>query len=223
MHYNNGTDHTLTMSNLVGNVYSAIIPAQSSSGTIIYHITATDNADNSATSSEYTITVKDLMLDLSEGWNLVSVPKTLTDNVRDNVFSGDTVWLYNATIGGWVEPTTIDTGYGYWVSPDVAEDIGLNYEDSCTGPGCGPSETIYLQPAWNLIGHMCTTTQGVETAFPSSIYKNLFVLRYDKDTDSFEIYATQDTGNAEFDQMTPGEGYWVFVVSDNGLPYTNIC
>jgi len=225
LHFMDGTSDSITMDNVVGDIYNATIPAQLSSETLSYFITADDNVDNQARDpvglDNYTITLRDIVLRLVDEWNLVSVPRTLNDSIKENIFTGD-VWVYNAITKEWVEPTTINPGRGYWVNPDAADDVGLNYKISSTNQTV-PSETIILQPSWNLIGHMCVNNQNVSVAFPSNIYNNLFVLRYNAANDEFEIFATQDAGTQEFTQMVPGEGYWVFVASGDELPYTNIC
>lgn len=185
----------------------------SSGGTYIVNLTVTDDDGGSGISSNIEITVNDLIWELDSTWNLVSVPKTLVDNSVPS----NQVWEYNGNV--WVRPETIESGIGYWVDNTPLTILGLDYATQTSNQTL-PSETIILEQGWNLIGHMCTSDQLVETAFPSNIYSNLFVLRYEETTDSFEIYATQGT-SATFD-MVPGEGYWVFVPVGN-LAYTNTC
>jgi len=206
-----------------GDDYTGSIPSQSSSTTISYFVVAQDNAGNLKTSSTFTITVNDLIWDLNSQWNLVSVPKTLAEKNKITLLPSNTVHEYDAKAGTFVtNPITINPGIGYWVDNSGKTSLGLDYA-TLTSNQTLPSETIILEQGWNLIGHMCTNSQLVEVAFPSDVYDNLFVLRYDEANDLFQIHATQDPGSAQFTQMVPGEGYWVFVVREGGVPYTNFC
>ncbi|MEX2017579.1 MAG: Ig-like domain-containing protein, partial [Candidatus Pacearchaeota archaeon] len=223
--YNNVGVAIGSFAHQAGNLWNYTSTAYNTKGNYQYYIVATDSVGNQKreplTTGYYTITVNDLIWDLSSpsGWNLVSVPKTLTVNSKSSLLPSNVVWSYNS--GSWINPSTITSGVGYWVNNAPLTSKGLDYATQTSNQTL-PSETITLRQGWNLIGHMCINTQDVSVAFPTSIYNNLFVLRYNKTTDSFQIYATQNTGSAQFTQMTPGEGYWVFVPSGD-LVYTNIC
>ena len=228
--YSNGTSVTKAMTNS-GSLYSSTITSPVNQGTITYYITAQDNVGNPLTqSNSYTITVNDLVWDLTSSWNLVSVPKTLT-NPSTSILNGATIWEYNPqTVEKWITPITLSPGVGYWIDNHNPNLVGVNYATQ-SGPDGTPSfdmTTIRLYQEWNLIGHMCQNTQDVSVAFPTSTYNNLFVLRYDKTTDSFQIYSTQVNGIKQFTQMTPGEGYWVFIPAVPASGYysytnTDIC
>ena len=222
LYYNNGTLISLSMAN-TSSKYTATIPAQSSSMTLTYYLIAKDNAGNSIQSSIFTTAIKDLVLELNDAeWNLISVPKKLSDNSTASAFgTTESVWEYDSLNKLWVEPANIQPGKGYWVSNRT--DAGLNY-GSTSGQGDSPGfdmTTVDLGQGWNLIGHMCTQDQNVSNAFPTSVYNNLFVLRYNEQSDRFEIYSTQGT-TKEFTQMKTGEGYWVFLPTGN-QQYTNVC
>jgi len=187
--------------------------------TIIVSVTDDDNGIGTDTLA---VTVKNLVLTFEDGWNLVSVPKTLESNVRETVFPAsnfDEVYSFNAITNNWnTGITAIDPGYGYWVNKITTgspEEVGLTYKTQGTDPEI-PSETINLQPGWNLMGHMCTNTQSPTVAFGTA-YDYLFILRYDSTSGNFVIH---DGGNFN---LTPGEGYWIFLVSGAQLPYTNFC
>ena len=219
--YNETGSLTGSFAHTGGNSWSYTSATYNTKGNYKYYIKATDSVSNEKRepTTTYTITVNDLIWDLSSKWNLVSVPKTLTTNSVSTLLSGSEIWQYSSS-GSWVIPTTLTPGVGYWIDSHNPI-LGLNYATQ-TNNQTLPSETIILYQGWNLIGHMCQNTQNVGVAFPTSIYNNLFVLRYNEVTDAFEIYATQDTGTRQFTQMVTGEGYWVFVPSGN-LAYTNIC
>jgi len=220
--YLNGTIKTLSMSNVGGDTYAATVPAQETSTTLTYDIETTDNIGNSGNSTSYTITIKDLVWNLDSEWNLVSTPKTLSTKEVSTLIPSNTLWIYDVSTDTWVNPTTVYPGVGYWADNSPLTELGLDYEDECSGPGCGPSETITIYEGWNLLGHMCTINQDVLEAFPQEVYSNMFVLRYDEASDEFQVYSTYDPDNREFLEVTPGEGYWVFIPSGS-LLYTNFC
>ncbi len=220
LYYNNGALISLAMTN-TGSLFTATIPAQSSSMTLTYYIVAKDIAGNSVQSSTYTASIRDLVLILSDAaWNLISVPKKLSDNSTTNAFSTtETVWEYDSNNKQFTHPNIIQPGKGYWVSNRT--DAGLNYAVLGGSPPVFDITEVQLYQGWNLLGHMCKSNQNVSEAFPTAIYNNLFVLRYNEQADKFEIYATQGT-TKEFSQMKTGEGYWVFLPSGDKV-YTNVC
>ena len=209
LHYNNGTDNTLTMT-ANGDVYTQTIPSQSDNVTITYYITADDNVDNSATSSTYTITVHDLIWDLTSEWNLVSVPKVLATEDKSTLL-GNTVWYYDATDSGepWKTPITINPGIGYWVDDSALTSLGLDYADNAddSDGGQGQPNLLIINQGWNLIGLMNTTSMTVEDAFTGvsgewvpNIY---YVIKYNEGTEEFEELSKDNN-------MNSGEGYWVY-------------
>ena len=217
----NGILDSITMTNEIGDIYNGTIPVSTEKTNVIYSVTATDEFATTTTSIGYTITISNLILDLSAAWNLVSVPKTLEATSKEVLLPNNNVWYFDATetdpANQWKIPTDIGPGIGYWIDNANKTDLELDYLTQ-TSNQTMPSETIYLQPGWNLMGHMCTDDQQPTDAFGNA-YDYMFVLKHDRTTDTFTVH---DVAPNDFD-LTPGEGYWVFLVSGNSLPYTNFC
>lgn len=151
-------------------------------------------------------------------WKLVSVPYELVNNSVDAVFplkapigTGDNwVLRYNST--GWENPSmTIDSLKGYWVKSDTNTTVNLQYKTK------SPDDLfpeIELKQGWNMIGHTEDKAQPIEAALYSL---------YDNGQPTFEIVYRWDGSNwekyipgvlAEFNYMSPGEGYWIKMKED---------
>ena len=152
-------------------------------GTYTIKIELTDTAGNTFTDTSKIITIYDLILNMNNGWNLISIPKTLTDNTKTNVFTG-TTWSYNTSANDWITSGTINPGYGYWVESN-GDSIGINYAE-CGGAQQAPcSETLTLPVGWNLIGHMSKTTQPINESLQTISGKYSFLLKYNDQTDDW--------------------------------------
>ena len=195
--------------------YTATIPAQSNNVTITYYVTATDNVDNTETSSTYIVTVHDLIWDLSNDWNLVSVPKDLITNTTNTLLIGSAVWEYKDT--GWDRPDKLKAGVGYWVDNANKTELGLDYALESAG-GSIPTGRIKiddLSSGWNLIGLTTTETKTVREVFCSGLnltivdtcLKVFDIVSYNEAEDKFV-----DLNDAD-DSMNPGVGYWVYILS----------
>lgn len=176
------------------------------------NLTVTDDNGGNNTSSNIEIKVNDMIWDLSNSWNLVSVPKNLVKNNTATLLPSNDIWEYDGS--SWINPTTINPGIGYWVDNASLTSLGLDYSGDCTGPSCLPSGNVNidaLKNGWNLIGLTTTnTTKTVGEAFSSQIFNNqnlpvFNVISYDKTADEFVFLNSTDV-------MNPGEGYWVYMV-----------
>ncbi|HEA46603.1 MAG TPA: hypothetical protein ENH99_02370 [Candidatus Pacearchaeota archaeon] len=184
-------------------------------------MTVTDD-DLGSSSDTLTVTVSDMVLELEEGWNLISVPKTLVD---DSLF-GTEVWIYDVQGIGWDTPTEINPGIGYWIESGGKE-VPINYKECWLPEGCLPSEIRTFYTGWNLIGHM-SMEASIQDVYESIGYvfkdnedvNQAFLLRYN-DVGVFEInnLKTEDQGSYLFKNMIPGEGYWLYTSEE--ITYTN--
>ena len=96
-------------------------------------------------------------LNLSAGWNLVSIPVNPDAPGRDDVFPPATclaVWGYGNP-GGYGVPATIQAKKGYWVKALAAVDLSI----AGVRPGDG---SVDVRTGWNLIGVV-----GASAASPS--------------------------------------------------------
>jgi len=178
----------------------------STKGNYIVNLTVTDDDGGSVISSNIEITVYDLIWDLASEWNLVSVPKILTNN-NPSVLSSNDVWEYDGA--SWITPTTIGPGVGYWVDNNTLTSLGLDYSDNIddSNAGQGQPNLLIINQGWNLIGLMNTTSMTVEDAFTGvsgewvpNIY---YVIKYNEGTEEFEELS-------KINNMNSGEGYWVY-------------
>lgn len=129
-----------------------------------------------------------------EGWHLVSVPVVPRDASPSAVFAGvDAVYAWDGA--GYVEPTQIELGVGYWVYTGRALDLevaGTPESTMTRGP---------LDAGWHLVGAPSVTTTLV--AAPAEAIEEM-------------LYAWGAGGYAAIPSLTvePGRGYWVFVLAD---------
>jgi len=157
-------------------------------------------------------------LNLSVGWNLVSVPKELneTNDQAGELFeleTGERVWYYNCSASAWVPESdqanyTIEPGYGYWVYKKTA--LGKTPVYKTYGVGeTPPVITIELCEDWNMIGHMDTESTWVREALTNLIKTDEYakyskVLAYNESgwqTCSCDAYGVP-YGSADFTELS---------------------
>jgi len=212
----NFTNETETMTpNSTTGIYEFISDSSPlESMTLTYNIKAIDKAGNTNITDNYTITIHDMVWDLTSesGWNLVSVPREVEDNssVPENE-----MWYYNSSASDpFKRPESIEPGKGYWVREGSVEELGLNYKEKeyIETPGLY-ADLESIGEGWNLIGLTTEEPKTVEEVFKSKFTHKwskdlLFAVSYDENTDKFIDIGPNDT-------MTPGKGYWVYIDSEN--------
>ena len=151
---------------------------------------------------------------LPEGWNLISLPLTPTDNSVSAVLSGVTqnaVKQYNATSKQFETATTMDPGTGYFVHVTSASTW------SYTGTP-ESSTTTQLKSGLNMIG-VPNCTIDVGTAMGSTDYR--YVARWNADDQKFEVYnPNAPPAFHHFTTMEAGEGYFVSAKTGGTLTVT---
>lgn len=178
------------------------------------------------------ITAYTWMIDLVEGWNLISIPMMPEDTSIDSVFANvydniayegagvDTVFQYDGADEDWDESRRysdsssyygeftgsleIVPGYGYWVKMENADT--LKGYGSMTPEMGGPMLGVDVANGWNLIGHFGLDDLPVADALTS------LVLGSTNYYDSVSV-----TGN-----MQTGVGYWMTAkfIPDGETTYT---
>ena len=175
------------------------------------------------------ITVYTWMIDLEEGWNLVSIPmmpedtsiNSVFNNILDTVAYEDTdtatIFQYDAVNNKWfrtrpyserdgfywgtssVRLNNIVPGYGYWIKME-AEDT-LKGTGSITPEMNGPMLGVNVANGWNLIGHYGLDFGGmsIDEEGEDSALTSLI-------SGSTKYY---DTIVTEDGFMYPYEGYWM--------------
>ncbi len=197
-----GTNGSFTNSALLQptgnpNEYSAIIPAFET-GTVVNYFIKVQNVDNDevrlpATAPtdyySYTNGGTTLTQTASSGWNLLSIPLTISDYQSSSVFPNAVSKIYSFD-NGYIEQTTLQNGKGYWVkfsAPHTLEFSGFPKS----------SDTITVTTGWNMIG-------GSSTPFPinnilqspaNNVQSSYYFFNIDR-------YETADT-------LRPAFGYWI--------------
>lgn len=150
---------------------------------------------------------------LNNGWNLISVPKTLnapTDAwTLFNLTVDDSVQYYNGL--GWATALdqAIEPCKGYWVkNSGSTKTATLNYK-TITGAAVPP--TVDLPAGWCMIGHTSTTPTAVSTVL-SSIDGSYSMVLTSPSAGVWETYIPSSEIQ-DFTKMYPGQGYWIFMKS----------
>ena len=151
---------------------------------------------------------------LPEGWNLISLPLTATDNSVGTVLSGVTqnaVKRYDATSKQFEDAATMDPGIGYFVHATSASTWSYQGTSvSSTSPG--------LTSGLNMIGAP-NCTMSVDTAMGSADYR--YVARWDAAAQEYEVYnPSAPSAFHGFTEMIAGEGYFVSAKTDGALTVT---
>jgi len=166
----------------------------------------------------------DTTLPLKQGWNFISVPKTLnaTKNTAGSLFgsvdtSGKNILAYNTQTKTWTTLTAaeiIRPLTGYWIYAAAGTDITLTYP-SDPAP---PAEKI-LYPGWNAVGLSADEQPTADTAlaclngsWKTVIPWNLAAGMYDP------AIINGGTGTYSPERlMTFGNGCWIYVDSESTL------
>jgi hypothetical protein len=150
---------------------------------------------------------------LNNGWNLISVPKTLNDPTDAltvfSMISGDLVQYYNGSSWNADYDQPIEPCKAYWVKNNgTTKTVTLSYK-TITGAAIPP--TIDLPAGWCMIGHTSTTPTAVGDALTSIADKYSMVLT-SPSPGVWETYIPSSSVQ-DFTKMQPGQGYWVFMKS----------
>ena len=200
------------------------------SSTDVGTATVTATSDDAEGSCTVTFVVDTLLdIELSPGWNLISVPRELENSAIENVFYGITTVerVYTYQDGDWYaafydddewtylgdyELTEIVDGMGYWVYASAPTTLTLTLK---------PLEYVATPPeyplptGWSLIGY---TSLPLDPQMPVEVYltsvegiwKTLY--RYDPAVD-YEL-AKPSYG---FTYVEIGRGYWIYLTADGVL------
>ena len=139
-----------------------------------------------------------LTVNISNGWNMVSVPGTNPDGMGVNTWwayrdMGANVFKY---LGGYQSVTTTSTGIGYWMKHTGARTYNTGDEWPAVGIQIVTHSPISAASGWNLFGGYETSvaTSGL-TTIPSGLISGS-VYKY---SGGYAVATTLD----------PGYGYWV--------------
>ena len=159
----------------------------------------------------------DLVIPLTSGWNLISVPYELTDkdvlnvlaNIKDNVeivwgFTPPDTWVkYGPTLPPVLNTLTeLVPGKGYWIKAKT--DI-TNFSVT----GTEKALTLNFAKDWNLIGMKGSTSQNIATLL-FNIKDNVEIVWGFTPPDTWVKYGpTLPSVLNTLTELVPGKGYWI--------------
>jgi len=126
------------------------------------------------------------------GWNLVSLPLTVSDRRASVVFPSAVSQAYSFQSGSGYSPRdTLTNGVGYWLKFPAQGTVSITGNIRLT-------DTVYVSPGWNLVGSITAPAlvRNIEQV-PSSIVTSLFY--------------GYSGGYSSSDTLRPAAGYWVKV------------
>lgn len=134
--------------------------------------------------------------DVLAGWNMVSVPFTVSDYQKDSLYPTSLSKAF-AYVNGYTVRDTLSNGKGYWLKFAVPGFTGIAGDSILT-------DTIAVTAGWNLIGStsMPTPVGSITEDPPGIITSPLYGFR---------------NGYAAADTILPGRAYWVKVSSGGSL------
>ena len=156
-------------------------------------------------------------IELSEGWNLISLMLIPTDPAIELVLSGvtvDSVHAYDpATL--WSSyipdaPSDLETmvdGKGYWVEMSADETLAVLGDELPDPPATPPTYEVVV--GWNLIGFKSTTTRTADSYLAAIALQYTMIYGF-ADGVYFVVQST--------DELNPGKGYWI-AVTEAGTIY----
>ena len=153
--------------------------------------------------------------DLYEGWNLVSLPLTPSDNSTSSVLASvwdnvSAVYRYDATLKQFERASTMDPGTGYFVY--VMRNCTWTYNGTPYN-----SMSIELKKGLNMVGWL-NCSKDITDALSSIEGDYWYVARWNAIERKFEVYnpVAPPVFN-DFNTMERGEGYFISMKSDGTL------
>ncbi len=161
------------------------------------------NAQASAgeTRSRNAVVASSHAIQVTAGWNLMSIPAIVTDSLKTSLFptSTSTAYVYD---NSYIAKDTLGDGFGFWLKFSSPQTIFVE-GDSIFAEG------IPVKKGWNMIGSL-SVPMPVKLVYsqPDSIISSKY----------YRFAA--GTGYVETDTIQPGGGYWIKVKQDGMLYLT---
>jgi hypothetical protein len=155
-------------------------------------------------SSEMTNAVEGTVLSIADKWNMVSVPRVVTNYAKTSVFPTATTDAFGfSNAGGYAATATLANGPGYWLKFSGAQSVQVNGTSIL-------SDDFTVEQGWNMIGSISTNVlTNTITSTPGGIV-----------TSQFFAY---DNGYSVTSVIEPGQAYWVKTSSAGTLNVCNPC
>ena len=168
-------------------------------------------------------TPTDSILNLSSGWNFISIPKSLDASNATALAlfgsldtAGNAILGYNAETQSW-EQVTADTVIkpltGYWVYSTTSTAVPLTYPDVPTVPAMKQ-----LHPGWNAVGLSADTDTSASTFFAGLNWRVALPWSCENGMYDSAIVNGGGSGNSPDRLLTLGNGCWLYVEEANVLP-----
>jgi endonuclease/exonuclease/phosphatase family metal-dependent hydrolase len=143
--------------------------------------------------------IQQVAVNISDGWNILSVPVSAPDMTASELFSTAISPFYSFTTT-YFQVSVLENGKGYWAKFNGNQNIVV------TGTNLGTNELIVDQ-GWNLIGPFDydISIENLTTDPPNIISSSFYGF---------------DGGYITSSILKPGKGYWV-KFSQNGIVYLN--
>lgn len=157
------------------------------------------NSNPNATNKDFANYPLDILMvkvQYYSGWNMVSVPLGVSNYEKDNIFPSSNSNAYSYE-GNYRITNRLENGIGYWLKfPTITE---VKMVGSII-----PSDTIYLNVGWNLIGSISypISVSSLETIPPGILCSKIYGYFY---------------GYYDATSLYPGRAYWVKACSEGAL------
>ena len=163
-------------------------------------------------------------LQLYQGWNFISIPKSLAQGsntfvIFNNVNTGGhSIWQYDAAAQNWIKKYPNDPMnplYGYWIYSTSPVTIPLQFS---TNPIQTPP-TRALSKGWNAIGFTGTIPTTAHDKLYSVTNGWTQALGYDAITQQYEIEIISGGSGGFSDSrlLYPDKGYWLYMINPGEL------
>ena len=205
-------------------------------GSHTLRITGRDDAGNTRTRN-WTFEVaarSDYQLQLTPGWNLVSLPGTPTDSAIGDVIDSDLQagivlayqngeWATAVRVegGDWQGTLErIEGGYGYWISTTAFETIATQIPETDTA---SVPSTANVASGWNLLGVVDVDQGKVGSApnggsDPDNYFSNLrWSVAYSYNTRGNDWTRILPQPKVATETIRNGKGYWVWATAPGTL------
>lgn len=126
----------------------------------------------------------------SKGWNIVSVPRNVSDNRKTILFPTASSSAYHYD-GSYVDAESLNTFQGYWIQFPSQQLVGISGSPVL-------ADTIDVIEGWNLIGSLTLNV-------PASLLRTI-----PSDIATSPLYEF-DNGYTVATRITAGKGYWIKV------------
>jgi hypothetical protein len=161
-------------------------------------------------------------IELQPGWNLIGLPLIPANNASAAVLSlilkqgasGVIVYGYDSTTNSFtLNPATVVDGKGYWIYMNAYDVMIVSGRVSPTPPALPPNYDLVT--GWNLAGYKSITTHSPLSYLSSLPTTPTTYFAYIYVWDAIGQTWQMKTGSS--DTLSPGQGFWIWMYSNQTL------